>query len=237
MSIEKKKVSDYVIEDFERKIRSGEIKKGDKLPNQNEYAKQLGISRLSLREALQTLQMMGAVIQRPKIGTVVICDNPDLWSRNITDIFINNTKIVNELMEARMLIETKVVELCVANASEEDVMALRQLVDEHEEDVKKSHGTQDAEQYTECDINFHLKIALSSGNRFLAQMYGGLLQITSEFICQSFSRIPSTIPDAIRLHRQIYNAIEARNTVLARQLMEEHILTAQKHCLVYFESV
>jgi GntR family transcriptional repressor for pyruvate dehydrogenase complex len=49
-----------VIEEINRMILSGEVKEGDKLPNQNDFAAQLGVSRPSLREALHTLTLIGA---------------------------------------------------------------------------------------------------------------------------------------------------------------------------------
>lgn len=78
-----KNVAATIIEDFETKIKNGQLKKGDRLPNENEYAKQLGVSRGSLREAMKTLQAMGAVSQKPKVGIKIVCDNPNLWIRHL----------------------------------------------------------------------------------------------------------------------------------------------------------
>ena len=57
-SIKRKKLSDSVIEEIKRMLLSGELQEGDKLPNQNEFAAQLGVSRPSLREALNTLTLI-----------------------------------------------------------------------------------------------------------------------------------------------------------------------------------
>ena len=69
-AIIRKKLADSVLEEIRRMITDGELGEGDKLPNQNEFSTQLGVSRPSLREALHTLNLMGVIEQRPGLGTV-----------------------------------------------------------------------------------------------------------------------------------------------------------------------
>ncbi|MFH1624915.1 MAG: GntR family transcriptional regulator [Pseudomonadota bacterium] len=64
--IVKKKLSDSVLEEIGRMVDAGELKRGDKLPPQDQLAAQLGVSRPSLREALRAMEMIGAIEQRPK---------------------------------------------------------------------------------------------------------------------------------------------------------------------------
>ena len=79
-SVKEKKLAESVIEEIKRMIVDGELKEGDKLPNQNEFAVQLGVSRPSLREALHTLALIGAIEQRPGLGTVLKQLDPKLWA-------------------------------------------------------------------------------------------------------------------------------------------------------------
>jgi GntR family transcriptional repressor for pyruvate dehydrogenase complex len=78
--IKRKKLADSVIEEIKRMVDVGELKEGDKLPNQLEFAAQLGVSRPSLREALHTLTLIGAIEQRPGLGTVIKSANSTLWA-------------------------------------------------------------------------------------------------------------------------------------------------------------
>jgi len=80
----KPKLADYVIEEIKDMLRSGQLAEGSKVPNQNEFAKQLGVSRLSLREALHTLQIFGIVEQKPRTGTIIINGDPDTWVAGIS---------------------------------------------------------------------------------------------------------------------------------------------------------
>src|SRR5210317_531930 len=70
--IRKTSLADPVLVELKRMIRAKEIRVGDKLPNQNELAAQLGVSRTSLREAFSKLAFLGAIDQKPGVGTVLI---------------------------------------------------------------------------------------------------------------------------------------------------------------------
>ena len=69
--ITSKKLTDSILDHIRNMVETGELREGDKLPNQYEFAAQLGVSRPSLREALYTLKQVGAIEQRPGSGTVL----------------------------------------------------------------------------------------------------------------------------------------------------------------------
>ena len=230
--IGKKKVADSIIEDFKSKLQNGTLKEGDKLPNQNEYARQLGVSRLSLREALQTLQAMGAVSQRPKVGTIITCADPQKWIRIMPGQLLNDAKSVNELLEARSLIESAVITKYAAFIDKSDLNKMQELVSQQRE----AFISHQLERFCKCDTDFHLQIVLSTKNRFLYRMYMEIFQMTQEFIIESFREIPQTIADAMQMHESIYAALAKRDSKAATSLMQEHIRLIQKHCQNYYES-
>lgn len=229
--MEHKRIADLVIEDFEAKIRAGQLKKGDKLPNENDYAKQLGISRISLREAIQALRAMGAVVQKPKTGTVIVCDNPNLWIRQPKGDIIKNPETIEHLMDARLIIEPSVVRLCVERIDDASLRELRSLVDEQIRISSHLETMEDYEKYVDCDVQFHMIVAIAGGNPFLAQMYASVLQSTREFIMKSFCTIPATVPSANRMHQEICEAIERKDPDEASRLMDIHIRIAAENAL------
>ncbi|MBU4606249.1 MAG: GntR family transcriptional regulator, partial [Proteobacteria bacterium] len=98
-SINKKKLADRVIEEIKRMITGGELSAGDKLPNQNEFAAQLGVSRTVLREALHTLTILGVVEQRPKIGTVIVTSAPLIYTEHINAPLMADPNATMELID------------------------------------------------------------------------------------------------------------------------------------------
>ena len=129
-SINKKKLADSVIEEIKRMIQNGELKKGDKVPNQNVFAAQLGVSRTSLREALSTLTRIGVFEQRPGFGTVLRSPIPALFTDHLAPPLISDRQASIELIEARRFIETGTAKLSVKNASSEQISEMGFLIKE-----------------------------------------------------------------------------------------------------------
>src|SRR6202522_2349664 len=101
-------------------IRGGH-KVGDRLPSERELAKQLSVGRSSLREAVQGLQTMGLVARRHGVGTFFVAE-PGSWC--ITPLkFQNQTpfRLLEELIEARLLVEVRLSALAAERATAEDI--------------------------------------------------------------------------------------------------------------------
>ena len=226
MAIERKKVADFIVEDFEIMVREGQLKNGDKLPNENEYASQLGVSRLSLREAIQSLCAMGAVVQKPKVGTIVVCDNPDLWIRPLGMIDFNDADSIRKLNDARVLVETAGIRICTQRAKKQTIQKMKRAVAKQIEMSKRLETETDYIKYVDYDLQFHIMIALSSENPFIAQMYASVLQSTREFAAKTFANSVEAVQKANQLHQEICEAIEKRDADRAAELMELHIRTA-----------
>jgi GntR family transcriptional repressor for pyruvate dehydrogenase complex len=227
--IERKKLADFVVEDFKKKVTDGIFKEGDKLPNQGEYAKQIGVSRLSLREGMQKLQAMGAITQRPKVGTVVVCGDPNKWIAPMKAPLLDDAKAVNELVEVRIIIESALTKMCTALISDGKLDELIKLTD----DMEKSYIAKDWDTFSESDISYHQLIANEAGNRYLKRMFMEILNLTVQFVYETFKWIPETTRDACIMHRKITEAIQERDSERAAAMMEEHLSKALEHYNLY----
>lgn len=77
------KVSDRILE----KVRDGDLRVGDKLPPEAEYASELGVSRSTLRLAFTELERIGVLLRRRRAGTQIISDRPKTrFNMNTTGI-------------------------------------------------------------------------------------------------------------------------------------------------------
>ena len=225
MAIEKVRIANLVVDDFERKIRQGELKKGDKLPNENELAKILNISRLSLREGLQLLKSMGAISQRPKVGTVVICDNPDLWIRIPSASDEMDEDMIRQLNETRVLLETYMTGLFVSNSHSSSLNSLKNKLEEQEALLPLLSTDDSFDQFVDCDMDFHLIIANGSGNTYLAKLFSSVLQNIREYAVTTFRTRTESPEAAVEMHRKIFNAMRDQDKDAAVELMKQHIMS------------
>ena len=217
--IKRKKLADSVIEDIQRRIENGQLKEGDKLPNQHELAAQLGVSRTVLREALQMLTILGIVEQRPKSGTVIRASAPTFYIDKLIPPFMFNAGTISELIEARRFIEVGAAELAAERATDEDIRQMDELVKDMVELIEQG----DIDVYTEKNVAFHFLIAKASQNRFLPHALATIRRFMEQWMLESVRVMPGLLERSIKSHRAIYQAIRDRNARKAMLSMKKHI--------------
>jgi len=229
--INKRKLADAVIEEIKRMIECGEVEIGDKLPNQHEFAAQLGVSRTVLREALQTLALFGVIEQRPKHGTIIRSLGPAFYADHLTPPLMADTKATVELIEARRFIEVGATGLAVQHATPGQIEELRVLIDE----MTKALEEGDTTAYTEKGVAFHFLIANASQNRFIVRLLATIRGFMEQWMHESVSVLPGLLDRSIRAHRAIYQAIRDRDRRKAVSNMKKHILDLQNSLEVYYK--
>lgn len=231
-AIKRQKLAESVIEEIKRMINSGELKEGDKLPNQNEFAAQLGVSRPSLREALHTLTLIGAIEQRPGLGTVIKAANPALWAEPLSLPLVFNAQASLELIEARRFIETGVTELAVTNATTENVQKLGKLVKDMERSLKESQP----KNYSQLDMEFHHQVARASHNRYMVHMFNTIRGLMEQFIHEGFILAPGSMDRSFKYHKNIFRGIKERDVRRAVTYMKNHINDIRNVLIKHYQS-
>ena len=217
--INKKKTADIILEEIRRMIQEKILKEGDKLPNQNEFAAQLGVSRPSLREAFQTLNMIGAIEQRPGYGTVLKSLTPALMAPHLMPPMVSNRHATFDLLKARYYIELGTVELAVKNASKENIKQLGIYIDEMTAALKKGK----TKLYSDIDAGFHFHIAEAALNPFLLHYFATCRGQMEQFIQEAFSVLPRLLKSSLKFHKQIFKGIKQRDSNLAKASMSDHL--------------
>jgi GntR family transcriptional regulator, transcriptional repressor for pyruvate dehydrogenase complex len=229
-SINKKKLADSVIDEIKRMIQSGELKEGDKLPNQNAFAAQLGVSRTSLREALSTLTRIGVIEQRPGYGTVFRSRIPALFTDHLAPPLISDKEATIELIEARRFIEIGAAELSVKKAIPEQIKEMGLLIKEMTRSLKEGR----IDDYIEQDVAFHFSIAKASHNRFLVNLFVTIRGFMEQYMRESFHLLPYMLERSLKFHQNIYQAIKGGSCSKAVSQMEKHILDVQRAIHQYY---
>jgi GntR family transcriptional regulator, transcriptional repressor for pyruvate dehydrogenase complex len=194
---------------------------GDKLPSEAELARQFGVARSTVREALRSLASFGLISQVPGAtgGSFVRRVDASTVGRVVSDavqllVDLGNTT-KDEVISAREILELPATRLAAENRTEEDVQRLYALVDEQE--ILEV----DDPLVPELDAAFHAEVARASGNRVLAALLyalhmgsrpGGFIKLTRD-----------NRTTTIAHHLDLVKAIEAKDPDTAVSLITAHL--------------
>jgi GntR family transcriptional repressor for pyruvate dehydrogenase complex len=231
MLTKKIKISEMIIEEMKRMLRDGELKEGDKLPNQYEFADQLGVSRPSLREALNQLSILGVVEQKPGAGTILKSGNPDLWFEQPSPPMLDDSEATLELLEARKKIESIAIELAAERINKKDIKDLDVSIRKMEDYYKNDKPY----EYYKEDINFHYLIAKSSHNRYILQTIVYLKILMGKFMRESFEVIPNLLQNSLEHHRAILLALKNRDKIESIKEIQNHINDIESQIKDYYK--
>ena len=213
--INKKSTLETIIQQIKGQIKKGILKPGEKLPSERKLADLLGVSRASVREAIQALAFSGYLEVIQGKGTYIL-EMATKYDEivNFFSEFPNYS--LDYLMEARIMLEGEFARLTTLNASQEEIDVIEKIFDE----IAKS---KDLNSFVIKDLEFHLTIAKATHNPF---MYG-LMKIIGEMLYKETQRIIGrsryTKENTIENTRNLVRAIKQRDAEKAKELMGEHI--------------
>jgi GntR family transcriptional repressor for pyruvate dehydrogenase complex len=213
--------TEQVVAQIHAMIAHGELRAGDRLPPERELAKQLGISRPSLRAGLRSLIAMGVLRSRHGSGTFIAEGPPALESQSLTMLAALHGFTFDEMFEARRVLEVSVAGLAAERATGD------QLATMAEELANMYASLDDPQQYLIHDIRFHRAVAAASSNPILATLVEMVSAVMYDRRRATIGRA-SDFKESIDMHQQIYRAIRNHKPDEARAAMHEHITLAQQ---------
>jgi GntR family transcriptional repressor for pyruvate dehydrogenase complex len=221
--IAKKKLSEIVVDEIRTRMKNGELKIGDKLPNQNQLAMELGVSRTSLREAMNILDLLGVIQQKPGFGTIIKKKIPAINPEGLKPTLLSDRKTTSELLEARYIIESGSVRLTAQHATKKQVQSLDTLVKRMQSLLAKKKF----KEYSHIDLKFHNQIAELSRNRFLKESFVSIKQHMQLFIEEHTQILYYVLEDSQKHHNAIVKAISDHDPERASLEMKNHITFLQ----------
>lgn len=222
-SISSKKVYEEVIEQIQKNIIDGELKKGDRLPSERELSELMNISRTSIREALRVLESMGVVESVHGEGNF-ICSNTDKsLLQPLSMMFKLNNGKYKDIFELRKVLEVENARLAAIRATDMDCRELINIIEEMEEESKCANRN---EILVELDKRFHNKVASMSKNCLIESLFNTASMLFERFIEDARSEIiQNDMADKFLLsqHHAICNGIIKKDEKEALKAMEAHM--------------
>ena len=213
-------VTEDAIERIRDLVASGEWGPGTRLPREADLAKQLGLSRNSLREAVRALSLARVLEVRQGDGTYVSSLEPgELLEPTLSATHLLQGRTVLELFEVRRMLEPEAAAMAAQHADVGVIAALR-----HELDRMVAAGDR-ADDLVEADAAFHDVIARAPGNGVLQALLRSLSTNTVRARLWHGIADRGALDLAREEHARIYEAIAAGDTDLARAATLLHIAT------------
>lgn len=209
-----------VVKELYKLIDEYQIKPGEKFPPERELVEKWQISRNVLREAFHVLESRGIVVSFQGKGRFLREIPKNVMGVNKYDLLSKNLERCSllEAFELRQLLELKVMELVIHNASDKDIKEMEEKLCVMKEKFNQLNRTVG-------ELDLHRLYALKTGNLFLNQIleivFVSIIELMhNDFIDVFCAHDPQT---AIEGHEKIINAIKNRNIKEAKKQMSEHL--------------
>jgi GntR family transcriptional regulator, transcriptional repressor for pyruvate dehydrogenase complex len=204
-----------VAEQLISEIEGKELPPGAKIPSERALMDALGVSRSTIREALNGLAVLGLIEIRQGQGAFVV--NGQARLRRPDEIAAAlASSVTKDLLEARVVIEAEIVRRAVERGTEQDMREVEAVIDKHR---ARLAGGRSGARYA---AQFHRELGEASHNEVLASFMNSILTLMVE----RGTRLEALAGYAeweLAEHEGIFEAVQARDADLADRRMRQHL--------------
>jgi GntR family transcriptional repressor for pyruvate dehydrogenase complex len=219
--VQTRRYFEQVAQQIEKRILNGELSSGDQLPSERDLAEQFNVSRTVIREAVKALAQKGLVDVRSGKGSFVTNDT-SLAVRDSLNLMIKlgGEERTLDLMQVREILEPEIAALAATKISDEEILNLQKCVQVMDE-------TLDPDSWTSADLSFHMGLAKATGNLLIPQIASAIVDLLWEQ--RLWIGLTKGGPERGQFHhKQILNAVRARDPDRAREAMRDHLLQVRE---------
>ncbi|MSY59355.1 MAG: FCD domain-containing protein [Actinobacteria bacterium] len=225
-AIQRTQRSEQIRRQIEEAIKDGGFQPGDKLPSERELVETFGVSRVTVREAIRSLEALGLVRVEHGKGAFVTDRRSGLGEQMSRWLQLHRDEVL-ELHRVRGALD----ELAAQSAAErQDVAAIEALVESHEKLRSAVEADEPLEELVRLDIDFHVALAEASGNRLLYDLLYDLHTYLAEsrrFVYSTSARPPQSVDE----HEAIVRAVIANDPQRARAAANLHIISIRERII------
>ena len=224
--INQRRLSDDIVSQLEALILEGSLKTGERLPAERALAERFGVSRPSLREAIQKLVAKGLLVSRQGGGNYVAEGLGATFSDPLLHLLESSPEAQRDLLEFRHTLEGSGAFYAAQRATELDRERLREAFEELQQ-CYAGVGKVTRAQEGAADARFHLAIAEASHNAVLLHTIRALFDLLKRNVLTNiggmYAQRSETREMLMLQHGELYAAIIDGQAELARQISNRHI--------------
>ncbi len=206
------------VEEIKNYMEYHKLTPGDRLPPERQMAKQFGISRTIVRDAVNTLAGLGILEVKHRSGIYITSvDSKTLASQLSIRLIFNRHSAIN-LFQVRQVLETAVARWAAEKCDQDGENELKKLMQETRDCLAAGNKT----CFREIDSRFHILLAEISKNPIVVDLIKTLLEYMQS-LRHFFLSLPAKIEECARQHEIIFEAVCDHSPGRAAAAMEEHL--------------
>ena len=211
-----------VIDRFKELLYNGDLKPGDRLPNETELAASFGTSRGTIREAIKMLVSHGVLQVKWGAGTHVASSiSENAFDHKMFQLLASDKDKLN-LLELREVMESGIAQLAAVKADEEDLAAITGTHEAMERMILA--GETDPEVLSKADTDFHSSLAKATHNPLLEKIYTFAMELYYPGMVKTHSiRSREDMLQSPQIHREIVDAVGNHDSVAAAHAARESL--------------
>lgn len=220
--VQSEKLALAVVRQVELLILRGILRPGERLPSERELSERMGVSRPSLREAIDELEARGLLATRPGSGVYVRDDVAAHYPPALTRLFATHNEAVVDYIAFRRDIEGLAAERAARLGSDTDLRVIDSIFGK----METAHGKRNPSEEARLDAEFHMAIIEAGHNVVMLHMMRGMYDLLTEgvfFNRQVMFRQRTTRDMLLDQHRAINDALQVRDPMAARAALERHM--------------
>ncbi|GAC1629335.1 MAG: transcriptional regulator GlcC [Chloroflexota bacterium] len=224
-------LGEVVAERIRALISAGELRPGQLLPPERDLAVQFDVSRSIVREGLKLLAAQNLVVRRQGRGTHVASLAPEELIRPFRFAFDLTSPTYAHLHQARMILEPAIAALAAENATEDDLLILRDLLEEEDQlirRVKATGASPPANERVRIDSAIHERLARAANNPVIAHVMAMIRTLTNESRMHTV-QVPGIETVVHHDHDRLYQAIKSKDPSAAADAMRLHLMNVRAH--------
>ncbi|HBP38849.1 MAG TPA: GntR family transcriptional regulator [Clostridiales bacterium] len=220
--VKKTRLYEEIVKQILDKIKTGELKPGDRLPTERDLALQLKVSRTAIREALRSMELMGLIDSRVGGGTFIKEMTLEYLMDPFAGVLAKNDRLIIELIEVRLLLEVEIARQAARKITTPQIDELDNTLAMMEKEIAEGGlGLKGDNAFHQALANAADNLAMMS----ITRLCGELLNSTRKAALEALGDLQI----GVRHHRSIFTAVKAGDSEEAGRLMRLHLETAYQN--------
>jgi GntR family transcriptional repressor for pyruvate dehydrogenase complex len=218
-TVSSNRMSEAIVQQIRGLIRSEQLRPGDRLPSERDLGERMGVSRVTVREAMRVLEAGGLIEIRvgARGGAIVTSPSSTKIGTGLADLISLSPLTAAEVTEARQVFELGIIPLVIARATAEDIAELREMVATHQAALKSGEYTM------QMSAAFHVRVAACTHNAAIETLvhsfHGPLLMSLREAqVAAPLMGVRGT-----NEHRDFVEAVARMDVEKAEEIMRAHL--------------